>query len=307
MSRDPGARQPGTGAAARLIAVVALLGAARVVAAQGPASVQVGWVRAVYWPGDERLAAELAERADRAGPWPGLSDLEPFPITLIVTRSEARFDSLTRGRLPAWTGAAAFPGSNTIILRLGGDPIGTLRHELAHLMLARVAPHVPRWFAEGYAVRAGRDWGSLEALALNWRLASGRPPTFRELDRALRSGPAHARAAYALAGSAVLFLERVGGERGLEPLIARLREERAFEPAVRKAHLWTVDELEAAWHRDLRRRYGWLLLGSSVTLFWGFTALVVGYVWWRRRRLDRVRREALDDGWVVAEQETPNA
>jgi len=264
-------------------------------------------VQAIYWPGDERLATELAEAADRAGPWPGLPDPEPFPITLIVTRTQARFDSLTRGRLPAWTGAAAFPASNTIVLRVTGDPMGTLRHELAHLMLARVAPHVPRWFAEGYAVRVGRDWGRLEALALNWRLVRGRPPTFRELDRALRSGPTDARAAYALAGSAVLFLERVGGERGLEPLMARLQEERAFEPAVRMAHLWSIEELEAAWHRDLRRRYGWLLLGSSVTLFWGMTALVVGFVWWRRRRLDRVRRAALDDGWVIPDAEPPNA
>jgi len=283
-----------------------LLGAAAA-AAQGPAVVQVGSVRAVYWPGDERLATSFAELADRAGPWPGLPDLEPFPVTLIVTRSPSRFDSVTRGRLPEWTGAAAFPGSNTIVLRVQGDPVATLRHELAHLALARVAPNVPRWFAEGYAVRAARERGLLEALALNWRLVRGRPPGFRELDRDLRAGPAHARAAYVLAGAAVAFLERIGGERGLEPLIARLRETRAFEPAVRAAHLMSVEELEAAWHRDLRRRYGWLLLGSSLSLFWGVTAVVVGFVWWRRRRHDRVRREALDDGWELPAPDGPNA
>lgn len=268
---------------------------------------QVGWVRAVYWPGDERLATRLAEIAEGAGPWPGVPDLAPFPVTLIMTRSDARFDSLTRGQLPAWSGAAAFPGSNTIVLRVQGDPVATLRHELAHLVLARVAPHVPRWFAEGYAVRAVRDWGMLDALALNWRLLRGRPPTFRELDRDLRSGPAHARPAYVLAGSAVLYLERIGGPRGLEPLILRLREQRAFEPAVRAAHLMSLEELEAAWHKDLRRRYGWLLLTSSLSLFWGITALVVGVVWWRRRRRDRVRREALDEGWDVPAPDAPNA
>ena len=73
--------------------------------------VQVGQVRAVYWPGDERLATSLAEYADGTHDWPGLPHVPPFPLTLLVTRSASRFDSLTRGRLPAWTGAAAFPRS----------------------------------------------------------------------------------------------------------------------------------------------------------------------------------------------------
>lgn len=267
---------------------------------------EVGQVRAVFWPGDERLATGLAEFAAAAGPWPGLTRVEPFAVTLIVTRSEARFDSLTRGRLPAWSGAAAFPASNTIVLRVEGDPYRTLRHELAHLVLARVAPRAPLWFAEGYAVRAAEEWGGLDGLALNWRLLRGRPLGFGELNRALRSGPGRVRSAYVLAASAVLYLERLGGDRGLEPLLTRLREERDFEQAVRAAHLMTVADLEAAWHRDLRRRYGWLLLGTSVTLFWGVTAVAVGIVWWRRRRRDRERRASLDEGWDVV-TEPPNA
>jgi hypothetical protein len=284
-----------------------VLAAPAPVRAQGPSVVHVGTVRAVFWPGDERLAVTLAEEVGRAGPWPGLPEPEPFPITLIVTRTAARFDSLTRGRLPAWTGAAAFPQSGTIVLRITGDPRQTLRHELAHLVLARVAPRAPLWFAEGYAVRSAGEWEALDALALNWRLVRGRPPTFRELDRELRAGAGHVRPAYVLAASAVLFLERLGGERGLEPLITRLGEEPDFERALRAAHALTVDGLEEQWHRDLRRRYGWLLLGSSVTLFWGVTAVIVGIVWWRRRRRDRVRRAALDEGWEIAAPEPPPA
>ena len=183
----------------------------------------------------------------------------------------------------------------------------TLRHELAHLVLARVAPRAPLWFAEGYAVRAAGEWDGIDVLALNWRILRGRPPSFRELDRALRAGSGHARAAYLLAGSAVLYLERLGGDRGLAPLLARLREEPDFERAVRATHLVTLETLEAGWHRDLRRRYGWLLFGSSLTLFWGLTAVVVGVVWWRRRRRDRVRKAALDEGWELPSAESPNA
>lgn len=312
MPGDTRARGRRAGAAALVAVALALAAAAGPpVAAQGPAVVEVAQIRAVFWPGDERLATSLAEHAATAGPWPGLADVEPFPVTLIVTRSAARFDSVTRGRLPAWSGAAAFPGSSTIVLRVTGDPFGTLRHELAHLVLARVAPRAPLWFAEGYAVRASEEWSGLDALALNWRLLRGAPPGFVELDRALRGGPAHARAAYLLAASAVRYLEALGGGEGLAPLLARLREVRDLDAAVRATHLVTLADLERGWHQTLRRRYGWLLLGSSVTLFWGGTALAVGLVWWRRRRRDRDRRAALDEGWntdpEVPGAECPNA
>lgn len=261
--------------------------------------VRVGDVQAVYWDGDAALATALAEHADRAGPWPGLPAVAPFPITLFVTRSDARFDSLTRGRLPAWTGAAAFPASNTIVLKVAGDPLPTLRHELAHLVLARVAPRAPLWFAEGYAGRAAGDWNALAALGVNWALARGRAPGYAQLEHELRAGPSHARAAYALATAAVLYLERLGGKRGLAPLLATLADAPDFETAVRRTHQVSLDALEAGWQRDLRRRYGWLLVLTSFSVFWGVTGLVVGLVWWRRRRRDRVRRAALDVGWEI--------
>jgi hypothetical protein len=267
----------------------------------------VGNVRAVYWPGDAGLATSLAEYAERARPWPGIPVTEPFPITVVVTRSDARFDSLTRGRLPDWTGAAAFPRAGTIVLRVSGDPFATLHHELAHLVLSRVAGRVPLWFAEGYAVHAAGHWGVPDALALNWQLLRGRPPGFATLEGELRAGPAHARAAYVLAATAVRYLERVGGVRGLQPLIAALATHGDFERAVRAVHLTSLEDLEAGWHRDLRHRYGWLLVGTSLTAFWGMTGLGVGALWWRRRRRDRNRRAALDDGWEVPGETEPNA
>ena len=269
--------------------------------------VQVGQVRAVYWPGDERLATSLAEYADGTHDWPGLPHVPPFPLTLLVTRSASRFDSLTRGRLPAWTGAAAFPRSHTIVLRVTGDPFATLQHEMAHLVLGRIAPYAPLWFAEGYAVCAAHSWDALDALSLNWRLLRGQAPGFHELDHQLRAGENSARAAYGLAAAAVLYLQRLGGDRGLAPLLDHLKEDRDFDHAVRAVYLVSLDELERDWHRDLRRRYGWLLLGTSVTLLWGITGLVVGLVWWRRRRTDRVRRAALDEGWEIGPETDANA
>jgi hypothetical protein len=269
--------------------------------------VNVGRVTAVYWPGHETGALALAEVADRAGPWPGIPGLSPLPIRLILASNDHQFDSVAAGRAPSWSGGLAFPASNTIVLRLStGDPRRALAHELAHLALHAVVPRVPRWFDEGYAGVASGEWDRLEALQLNWALAAGHAPTLDDLNADLASTAGRAQAAYALATSAVLFLQRLGGERGLAPFIAALHESPDFERALRVAYATNQAGLEDLWHRDLRRRYGWLTLVASLGLFWIAVAggLAVATVW--RRRRDRARRLALDEGWIVPPPEEEN-
>ena len=60
----------------------------------------------------------------------------------------------------------------------------------------------------------------------------------------------------------------------------------------------TVDRFEEAWQRSIRHRYGlvtWLLAGGG----WLLVAVAVLGLVHIRRRADRPRREALDEGWVV--------
>jgi hypothetical protein len=69
----------------------------------------------------------------------------------------------------------------------------------------------------------------------------------------------------------------------------------------------TLLQFEAAWRRDLKGRYGWLLLFASFALLWLLVFLVVGVGWLYRRRRDRVRRSALDEGWVIPpDSDEPN-
>ena len=237
--------------------------------------------------------------------WPGLPLQPSRPMRLILTRSQQRYDSITRGRLPRWSGGAAFPEARTIVLRIGPDMQGTLHHELAHLALRQWTRAAPLWFEEGYAARAAGEWGRLDALTLNWALLVGRVPRFRDLDRALRAGPGTAQAAYGLATAAVDYLERLGGREGLTALLAALGDTRDFDRAMRRTHLMTVDQLETAWRADTARRYGWLRVVTSLGLFWALTSVAVGVIWWRRRRRDRVRRAALDEGWELPVETDP--
>jgi hypothetical protein len=180
-----------------------------------------------------------------------------------------------------------------------------LRHELAHLALHDAVPRVPLWFDEGYAAVASGEWGRLDALMMNWRLLSGRPPTLDEVTRDLREGLETAQAAYAFAATAVLYLERLGGGRGLGPLIRNLAAEGDFDRAVRITYGMTEQQFEAAWRADLRGRYGWLLLFASFATLWLLVLAVLGAGWRYRRKRDRQRRQALDEGWVVPSEPPP--
>jgi hypothetical protein len=269
----------------------------------------VGRVTAVVWPGQETLGAALAAAADAAGPFTGLGPLPRRPITLVLARTRALFDSITGRRLPPWSDGAAFPDVATVVLRSdrpSAQLVGVLRHELAHLALRwHAGARVPLWFEEGYASVAAAEWGRFEALRVNWTVARGARFTLDDLDRALRSGTADAQAAYGLATTAVLLLQRWGRDGGLTPLLARLPRTQSFDAALRATYHVTESDFEERWQTDLRRRYGWLSWAAAAGLFWGCAGLLVVWLVWRRRRAQRRRRAALETGGLDLRDDAP--
>jgi hypothetical protein len=266
--------------------------------------VQVGRVTAVSWPGQEAIAASLAEVADHASGFPGIGALPDRPIRLILAPTRQRYDSLTRGRLPFWSEGAAFPDAGTIVLLTDHPAVrpSALRHELAHLALRwRIGRGAPLWFEEGYAAVAAEEWSRLDALRLNWQLARGERMNLDDVDRALRGGRGDAEAGYALATTAVLLLYRWGGKGGLDRLVANLAQEPTFDAALRATYYVTESDFEARWQRDVASRYGWLSWAAAMGVFWiTIGAVLVALVVLRRRR-DRARRATLDDGQLLDE------
>lgn len=267
---------------------------------------QVGQVTAVAWPGELPLALALAEAADRPMTWPGIGLRDPGPIRLVVVADQARMREMSGGRAPAWGAGVALPGSRTIIIRADSrDPEQTLRHELAHLALRRaIRSRTPLWFDEGYAAFASGEWDRLDRLALNLAVVRGAVPDLGELDGALRGRAPSAEASYALAMSVILELARRNPTGTLEPLIALLADGIPFDDAVQRTTGLNPGQFAVAWRDGVRRRYGiitWLAAGG----LWAVVALAVLGAAWLRRRADRPRRRALDEGWVVTEDPPP--
>lgn len=268
----------------------------------------MGEVQAVARPADLSLAIGLAEAAEGPREWYGLGRRSAGALRIIVVRGGARLDSVMRGRAPSWGAGFAMPGARTIVIRAdAGDPRRILDHELAHLVLHDAVPvRVPLWFDEGYAAVAAGEWNRFEALQLNLGVARGRVPDFDQLDRALRGDALRAEIAYGLAASAVTMLARRNPERTLMPLLDRLGRGEGFAEAVLATTGWSLGRFEVEWQRDVRRRYGLLVWGLAGG-FWLLVAALVIWAAWARRRRDRPRRAALDEGWVVEPEEPAEA
>lgn len=255
---------------------------------------------AVAWPGQMGLAIDLARRAAAPSDWPGLGRRDPGPLRLILVPDGRRLDSLTSGRAPAWGAAVALPGERTILLRADlGDLFATLRHELAHLALHdAIRGRVPLWFDEGYASWAAGEWERLGTLELNLAVVRGAVPDLEGLDGALRGSASTADAAYALAVSAVTELARRNPSGTLGPLLQRLQAGEDFEASVQATTGLSLSGFEREWRQAVRHRYSlatWLLAGGG----WGVMSLILWALLRQRRKFDRVRRAALDQGWEI--------
>jgi hypothetical protein len=136
-------------------------------------------------------------------------------------------------------------------------------------------------------------------LRVNLDILRGKLLDLQQLDASLRGAKGEAEAAYALATTAVLLLNRLGGARGLEPLLENLAGGAEFDGALRITYGMSLGQFEALWREDLRRRYGWLVLGTSMAVLWVVVLAIAGTVWALRRGRYREKKRALDEGWVV--------
>ncbi|HEV2146141.1 MAG TPA: hypothetical protein VGR37_01855 [Longimicrobiaceae bacterium] len=259
-------------------------------------------VRVVYFPGGWALAEEVLRAASEPFPLPGFPEAQrPIPATIILAPSREVWDSVTGGRIPEWGAGVAFPAARVVVLPLYASPrtepgsLGTtLRHELLHLLVNReLPPGVPRWFDEGYAQWSSGGWDASAAWQLRLAFLTGRAPPLDSLSLDWPAGEGDARLAYLLSATAVRHLAERAGPEGFDALIRAWKREGSLDRAIRSAYGMTMGQFEEEWARAVRRRYGWLLLGAQTGAFWVFGAVILFFLFARRRKRDRAKLEEM--------------
>ena len=279
-----------------------LLLGVRVARAQddAPERIDAGRFTAVFFPQDARLARALVTGAARTDSFPWL----PRPrerVLIAVAPDMRRFRQWAGPGAPEWGVALAFPQSRRVIVQgraagsEAGDPLETLRHELAHLALhERLGDRPPRWFDEGYASVAANEWHRDDVLATNVALALRGAPTFDQLEASFSGGATAAQSAYALSYRAVAEMASLDPERGLTLFFRYWETGKSLDAAVRQAFGMTLSGFERVYQSRVLRRYGALALFADLTLVFLVTGLALLPFFVARRARDRRRlREML--------------
>jgi hypothetical protein len=264
-----------------------------------PLRVDDGRFSVLALPQDLRLAHNLLETAVARDSYPGL----PRPaahVIIAVAPDPAHFRQWTGPALPEWGAAVAFPESQRVVVQGGsatsaaGDPIPTLRHELAHLALHEYLGDLPpRWFDEGYATYAAGEGIRDDILATNVALALRGAPSLASLDTGLVGRESQAAVSYALAYRAVTDLASLDPQHGLSLLFQYWRETGSLDVAVRRAYGEPLDTFEEQWRTKMRHRYGALALVSDLSFVTVVFLALVMPLYLARRRRDQLRLEAL--------------
>ncbi len=261
---------------------------------------------------DVRLARAMLAAAQQHDSFPGL----PRPsahVRIAIAPDAAHFRQWVGPSAPEWGAAIALPDEQRIVMQGGragsdaGDPLVVLRHELAHLALHEAMGRLPpRWFDEGYASVAAHEWTrelSIETSnGLVWRAL----PTLEQLDDGFAAGASRATWSYALAYRVVEEMTALDAQNGLANFFVYWKQTGAFEPALRRAFAMTGEAFDKQWQHQTRLRFGALAVVTDLSAALGFFAVLLGPLFWMRRRRNRDRLDAMrrvDAAQERAEQE----
>ena len=273
-----------------------------------PRRLDVGRFTAVYFPKDDALAQSLLKYATRTDSFPWL----PRPqqrVLIAIAPDAARFRAWAGPSAPEWGAALAFPESRRIVMQgsaagsEAGDPEVVLRHELAHLALhEQLGDKPPRWFDEGYASLAAREWKREDALAANVALALRGAPSLDELEASFNGGSAAAQSAYALSYRAVADLAALDPQRGLTLFFQYWKQGSSMDVAIRRAFGVTLSGFEKEYQARTRRRYGALAVAADLSLVLFVVSVLVLPFFLARRLRDRQRLRVMLAADAAAER-----
>jgi hypothetical protein len=225
----------------------------------------------------------------------------PIRVVLSAESSELAHE------VPAWISGFARGSDAVIVLfpaRVHSYPDRNLRtlvhHEVAHVLVAQAARGrpVPRWFNEGVATVAAREWGIEDRARFAMAVLGARPHGVRDLDASFAgSGPEIMRA-YALSSAFVRFIQRRYGSTAPAMVLGGLARDLSFDEAFHRA---TGERLAHAEKIFFEKNVFWTtwlpFLTSTGALWMAITILALVAI--RRRR---VRSQEMLEAWEEEEE-----
>lgn len=263
----------------------------------------------------ERLREDNREALGHMMEVLGLEDAGP-PIRVLLAQN----DSPAAQRAPSWGVGYAIGAIGQVVLlvdRVPGYPYHSLdnvfRHEIAHVLISRAAARheVPRWFNEGLAIYAARDyWGFDDRGRVMIATLREGSLSLGLLDRHFHAGSTSAARAYALSAAFVRDLAQRHDEEVFARILRRMRQGEAFDEAFYRATGSTLNLAEATFWRHLDLWNRWVPFITSSATLWILVTVLALLAFKRRRERDAAQIERWDeeeqrwlesettDGWV---------
>ncbi len=258
---------------------------------------------------DERLAHALLTAAQTKDTFPGLP--RPQQHVLIAIAPDAqRFRAWVGPNTPEWGAAIAIPDERRIVMQGSaaasdaGDPVVVLRHELAHLALHESMGQLPtRWFDEGYASYSAGESSRENALETSLGLVWRTLPSRDSLETGFSYGSSRAQFSYAVSQRIVAELAALDPENGMRNFFVYWKESGSFEIAVRRAYGLTSAQFDEHWKQRTLRQFGVLSVAANLSLVGGAFGLLLGPLFYMKRRRYKKRLDAMREADAAQERE----
>lgn len=233
-------------------------------------------------------------------------------ITLFLCPTQSSFERLTGGIIPHWGEAAADPVHWRIFLkapRLHEGKHITIKHELAHLLLAELAHprRLPRWFNEGAAIFLAAETQHIEPALISRAMVTNSLLSFDDIEALLSFPNEKAGLAYSESYHAVNFLVQRHGFAALGRFARALAQHPEPRAAFQHACGEDLWDFEVAYFDYVRKKFRWyFLLDESV--LWGvgiFALFIAAYIVTRLRTRKKAKEWEQEEREAIEGEEQP--
>ncbi|HZI50419.1 MAG TPA: hypothetical protein VFE29_01225 [Terriglobia bacterium] len=202
--------------------------------------------------------------------------------------------------VPRWVAGYALAGSDAVVIFPSRSPSypdrtlnDVLRHEVAHILISRASSRrpLPRWFNEGLAMSAEREWRFRDQTQLFFELVSGPRKSLDTLDQLFQGTERDQSRAYLLSGAFVRGLLNDNGEATAGRILENVARGNSFESAFADVMGRSTAAAESDFWKSQRVWTSWMpVLFSQEVLWLAVTLLALLAIYRRRRRNAEIRK-----------------